>query len=133
MTSLVTTTGDKGEIWKKIKLVRIYDKVYTDIRSTFEDEYIGKVQNSYENKLLLCAAVNAYYEVLEQEGLLDPGKSRLDIDVVAQKTYLRSIGEPVDEWNEQQIKEANTRDQVFVAGPLRALDAIEDIQMIINL
>ena len=133
VTSLVTTTGDKGEIWKKIKLVRIYDKVYTDIRSTFEDEYIGKVQNSYENKLLLCAAVNAYYEVLEQEGLLDPGKSRLDIDVVAQKTYLRSIGEPVDEWNEQQIKEANTRDQVFVAGPLRALDAIEDIQMIINL
>lgn len=133
VTSLVTTTEDKGEVWKKIKLVRIYDKVYTDIRGTFEDEYIGKVQNSYENKLLLCAAVNAYYEVLEQEGLLDPGKSRLDINVAAQKTYLKSIGEPVDDWNEQQIKEANTRDQVFVAGPLTALDAIEDIHMVINL
>lgn len=133
VTSLVTTTEDKGEVWKKIKLVRIYDKVYTDIRGTFEDEYIGKVQNSYENKLLLCAAVNAYYEVLEQEGLLDPGKSRLDINVAAQKTYLKSIGEPVDDWNEQQIKEANTRDKVFVAGPMRALDAIEDIAMVINL
>lgn len=133
VTSLVTTTEDKGEVWKKIKLVRIYDKVYTDIKRTFEDEYIGKVQNSYENKLLLCAAVNAYYEVLEQEGILDPGKSRLEINTAAQKTYLRSIGEDVDNMSEQEIKEANTRDKVFVTGPLTALDAIEDIQMIINL
>lgn len=133
VTSLVTTTEDKGEVWKKIKLVRVYDKVYTDIKRTFEDEYIGKVQNSYENKLLLCAAVNAYYEVLEQEGILDPGKSRIDIDVAAQKTYLKSIGVDVDSMNEQQIKEANTRDKVFVAGPLVALDAIEDIRLVINL
>lgn len=133
VTSLVTTTEAKGAEWKKIKLVRIYNLVYNDIKRTFEDEYIGKVQNSYKNKLLLCAAINAYYESLEEAGLLDAGKSYVEIDVEAQKTYLRSIGVDVDNMSEQEIKEANTGDKVFITGPLVALDAIEEIQLTISL
>lgn len=133
VTSLVTTTETKGEDWKKIKLVRILDMIYTDVKSTIEDEYIGKVQNSYENKLLLCAAINAYFEVLEQERVLDPGKNRCEINVAAQKTYLKSIGVDVDNMTEQQIKEANTRDQVFLIATVRPLDAIEDVQLVVNL
>lgn len=133
VTSLVTTTETKGADWKKIKLVRILDMIYTDIKSTIEDEYIGKVQNSYENKLLLCAAINAYYEVLEAERVLDPGKNKCEINVAAQKTYLKSIGGDVDNMTEQEIKEANTRDQVFLISIVRPLDAIEDVQLVVNL
>ncbi|MBO8158829.1 phage tail sheath subtilisin-like domain-containing protein [Thermosyntropha sp.] len=133
VTSLVTTTETKGEDWKKIKLVRILDMIYTDIKTTIEDEYIGKVQNSYENKLLLCAAINAYFEVLEQERVLDPGKNKCEIDIEAQKAYLRSIGEDVDNRTTQQIKEANTRDKVFLLATVRPLDAIEDVQLVVNL
>lgn len=133
VTSLVTTTEDKGPDWKKIKLVRILDMVYHDVKETIEDYYIGSVQNSYENKLLLIAAINAYYETLELEHLLDPGKNRCEIDIEAQKAYLKSIGEPVDTWTEQQIKEANTRDKVFLLSTLRPLDAIEDVTLKINL
>jgi hypothetical protein len=133
VTSLVTTTETKGADWKKIKLVRILDMVYHDIKSTIEDVYIGKYQNSYENKLLLLSAINAYFEVLEQELVLDPGKNRCEINVPAQKTYLRSIGEDVDNMTEQEIKEANTRDQVFLVSTVRPLDAIEDVDLIINL
>lgn len=133
VTSLVTTTETKGTDWKKIKLVRILDMIYTDIKATIEDEYIGKVQNSYENKLLLCAAINAYFEVLELERVLDPGKNRCEINIAAQKAYLKSIGEDVDNMTEQEIKEANTRDQVFLLATVRPLDAIEDVQLVVNL
>lgn len=133
VTSLVTTTETKGADWKKIKLVRILDMIYTDVKNTIEDEYIGKVQNSYENKLLLCAAINAYFEVLEQERVLDPGKNRCEINVEAQKAYLRSIGEDVDNMTVQEIKEANTRDKVFLLATVRPLDAIEDVTLVVNL
>jgi len=133
VTSLTTTTETKGEAWKKIKVVRILDMMYHDIKETIEDAYVGSIQNSYENKLLLCAAINAYYEVLEQERVLDPGKNRCEIDLVAQKTYLKSIGEPVDDMREQEIKEANTRDKVFLTSTVRPLDAMEDVQLVVNL
>jgi len=133
VTSLLTTTEAKGADWQKIKLVRILDMVYHDIKETIEDEYIGSVQNSYPNKLLLIAAVNAYYETLELERVLDSGKNRCQINVPAQKAYLKSIGEPADAWKEQQIKEANTRDKVFLVSTVRPLDAIEDVNLVINL
>lgn len=133
VTSLVTTTEEKGSDWKKIKLVRILDKVYHDVKETIEDEYIGSVQNSYPNKLLLVAAINAYYETLELERVLDSGKNLCLINIPAQKVYLKSIGEPVDTWKEQQIKEANTKDKVFLVSSVRPLDAIEDVNLVINL
>jgi len=133
VTSLTTTTETKGADWKKIKLVRILDMVYTDVKATIEDTYIGAYQNSYENKLLLIAAINAYYEVLERERILDPGKNKCEINVPAQKTYLQSIGVDVATMTDQQIKEANTRDKVFLVSTVRPLDAIEDIQLYINL
>lgn len=139
VTSLTTTTEDIGADWKKIKLVRIYDKVYTDVYNTIEDEYIGKVQNSYENKLLLIAAITAYYEVLELENILDPGKNVCRIDVAAQKVYLRSIGyempdgRGVDDMTIQEIKEANTKDKVFLESYIKGLDAIEDFKMVVHI
>ncbi|NNV04744.1 phage tail sheath C-terminal domain-containing protein, partial [Brevibacillus sp. MCWH] len=129
VTSLVTTTQDKGDDFKKIKIVDILDLMYMDIRKTIEDKYIGKYANSYENKVLLIQAINAYYEQLEIDGLLDTGKNSAEIDLDAQRVYLRSIGVDVDSMKDQQIKEANTRDKVFLLSRVRPLDAIEDIDM----
>lgn len=129
VTSLVTTTQDKGDDFKKIKIVDILDLIYMDIRKTIEDKYIGKYANSYDNKVLLIQAINAYYEQLEIDGLLDTGKNSAEIDLDAQRVYLRSIGVDVDSMKDQQIKEANTRDKVFLLSRVRPLDAIEDIDM----
>ncbi len=139
VTSLVTLTQVKGADWQKIKLVRIYDLVYTDIKSTIEDYYVGKVQNSYAGKLILIASINAYYETREQQGYLDPGKNVCQINLPAQKAYLQSIGytmpdgTPVSLMADQQIKEANTGDHVFLISSLKALDAMEDFDMVINI
>lgn len=135
VTSMTTVTEDRGVDWKKIKIVRILNKTYEDVKATIEDMYIGKVQNSYINKLLLVSAINAYFEQLEQDGVLDPGKNSAEIDVAAQRTYLKTIMDPaqVTSMTDQQVKEANTRDQVFLQATQRPLDAIEDVKLTVYL
>ncbi len=131
VNSLVTTTADKGEDFKKIKMVDIMDMRHTDIRKTIEDSYIGKYPNSYDNKLLLVSAIKAYDESLETDGLLDPEfDNTTAIDTAAQKTYLESIGIATSGMTEQEIKEANTHDKVFLQSNIKILDAIEDFKLI---
>ncbi|UVI32087.1 phage tail sheath C-terminal domain-containing protein [Paenibacillus spongiae] len=126
VTSYITVTGDRGEDWKKIKLVRIYNKIYDDIRTTIENFYIGRVQNSYANKLSLVASIRSYFNELENQEILDTGKNSIDIDVDAQRNYLNSIGTNTSGWTEGQIREANTRDKVFLQANIRALDGMEN-------
>jgi hypothetical protein len=133
VTSFVTTSQERGADWKKIKIVRVLNKMCEDIRRTCEDSYIGKYSNSYINKVLLISAIGAYFEQLEQAGVLNPGKNKVDIDVPAQRTYLHSIGTSTTGWTEQQIREADTRDQVFLLSTAKPLDAIEDIKLDIYL
>lgn len=132
VTSLTTLTN-KSSDWQKIKIVRILDKIYSDLKSTIEDNYIGRVSNSYQNKLLLMAAVRNYFEILERQGILEPGFNKCDIDMEAQKIYLLGIGIDISALNDQQVKEYNTRDKVFLTSTVRPIDAIEDVQMKINL
>ena len=47
VTSLVATS-DVSRVFKKIKHVEGADMIVSDIRKIFEDEYVGKVTNSYE-------------------------------------------------------------------------------------
>ena len=47
----------------------------------------------------------------------------------AQKAYLKSIGVDISEMREQEIKEYNTREKVFIALKCKILDAIEEINL----
>ena len=133
VNSLTTTTADKGEAFKKIKIVETVDMIKNDIRGTVEDSYIGKFSNSYDNKCLLISAIRGYFEQLELEGILDPGRSNVGIDVSAQRNYLISTGVDISEMSEQQIKEANTGSTIFLAASIKILDAIEDINLTITI
>lgn len=129
VNSLTTTIESHGEEFKKIKIVEAVDMIQSDIRMTAQDNYIGKYANSYDNKCLLITAIKGYFTQLEQEGILDPGKSVVDIDMDAQKAYLESIGTDVSEMSEQEIRNANTKDKVYLAASIKILDAIEDIDL----
>jgi len=126
VTSFKTTTPTKGETWKKIKKVDILDLIVTDITKTVSDNYVGKYPNNYDNKMLLLSAIKAYQKGLERDELLDEG-SVAEIDVEAQKQYLITKGVDVDKMNEQEIKEVNTDDQVFIKMTQKVLDAMEDV------
>jgi hypothetical protein len=130
VNSLTTTTADKSASFKKIKIVDTYDLIYTDIKTTVEDNYIGKYANSYDNKIVLITAINGYLDGLVAEGLLDPNfDNKVMIDVDAQKTYLEGVGVDTSVLSVQEIKEYNTADKVFISGNIKALDAMEDITL----
>ncbi len=128
VTSLTTTSQGMLDSFKKIKIVEIMDLIRTDITATAEDEYVGKYANSYDNKMLLVAAVRGYFMGLEQSGLVQPGYT-VDINVDAQEQYLVSKGVNVEDMTEQQLREADTGSQVFLLVRCKILDAIEDIDI----
>lgn len=129
VNSLTTTTANKGEDFKKIKIVDAIDLVRDDIRNTFDNYYVGKVVNTYDNKILFLAAVNAYFDELERLDVLDPNYNNIaEIDLEAQKAYLQSIGVDVSGMKDQEIKEYNTGSKVFAKASVKFLDAMEDLQ-----
>lgn len=139
VTSFVTTTGNKGDSFKKIKLVEDMDMIKTDIQSTIQDDYIGKYANSYDNKCLLITAINGYFKTLVSEGVIESGTAEVDIE--SQRTYLESLGKAVtvngftkkpDELSDDEVKVANTDSHVFLKATVVLTDAIEDVNLTIN-
>jgi hypothetical protein len=128
VNSLTTTTATKGADFKKIKIIEGVDMVRDDIQNTFNDSYVGKVINSYDNKVLFLAAVNAYFKSLEKIDVLDPDSTNLaEVDTTTQSTWLTAQGVDVSLLSDQQIKEYNTGDNVFALANAKYLDAMEDL------
>ena len=132
VNSLKTTTTEKGDLFQKIKLVDTMDLIHNDIRKTCIDTYIGKVANNYDNKCILMTAISSYFEELAKDQLIEKD-FKVDIDIDKQVKYLKSIGVDTSEMDEQQIKEANTKDKVFLLANIKLVDAMEEISLEINL
>lgn len=136
VNSLTTVTEVDTEDLKKIKISAIQDLIETDIYSTINSSYIGNYSNSYDNKCLLITAIKNYLKGLEAteygRGYLKADSSTIEINVTAQKQYLESIGVDTSAMDEQAIKEANTGSYVFLKGTISILDAIEDVEILIN-
>lgn len=128
INSLTTVGSTKSEDYKYIKIVDTMDLIYNDVRRTCEDNYIGKFPNSYDNKCNLLVAIQAYLEALRDDNILDANISTA-IDINAQRNYLKSKNEPVEDMTLQEIKEANTQSYVFIQSNFKILNAIEDIKI----
>jgi len=134
VTSFVTTTKDKGDSFKKIKLVDAMHMIHEDIKRNAEDSYLGKYANSYDNKCLLVTAIQSYLDQLVLDGILDKScDNKVYIDMESQTAYLKSIGVDVESLSEQELKEYNTKDKVFLASNIKILDAIEEIVLNIRI
>ena len=131
VNSLVTVAGDKSAEFKKIKLIDIMDMIYEDIKRTVEDDFIGKVRNTYANKLLLCNAINAYFEQLEAEEILEVKANHCELDVDAIRVYLRNSGVNLDTLKPAEIKAYNTGDKVFIKAKISMIDSMEIIDFVI--
>ncbi len=131
VNSLVTTNQDKGNQFKKIKIVEVMDMIYDDITKTAQDSYLGKFSNSYDNKCLLISAIGGYFEQLIIDEILS--EANIDIDVDAQRIYLKSKGVVTDELKDNDIRLHDTDDKVFLKASIKILDAIEEIILPINI
>lgn len=102
-----------------------------DIKRTAEDNYLGRYANTYDNKCLLLSAIGNYFEKVKQDNILS-GYS-IEIDVDANRAYLKDKGKDVDAMSDDDIKTANTGSSVFLKATIQILDAIEDIVLPITI
>lgn len=129
VTSLTTTSEEKPEDFKKIKIVEGRDIITHDIHSTFEDEYVGKVVNSYDNKQIFVGAVNDYFRSLENSVLDAEADNLVEVDAEGNRDYLESRGTDTTDMTDQELKEANTGSWLFLTGSCKFLDAMEDLKL----
>lgn len=132
VTSL-TTAGAKGADRKKIKIVEGMDLYMEDIRSTFKEHYVGQVRNDYNNKQAFVAAVNAYHRGIEGDVLDESHDNLAQISLEAQRVCLEGQGIPTEDMSDVQILEGNTGSAVFLEASVKFVDAMEDLNMIVEM
>ena len=128
VNSRTSITEDRGEQFKKIKLVNSYKLINNAIYKVIIDHYIGKVPNSYDNKCLLIVEIKNFLADLSTEELIEKGFD-VGINMTKQKEYLKSKGVDVKAMTEQEIKEANTGSKVFLSISIKGIDAMEDFDI----
>lgn len=127
VTSLTTLQEPKGDAMKKIKLRKITNLIHNDLRKVIVEKYIGKVPNNYDNKCILITEIASYLDDLALEQLIEKAIT-VGIDIEAQKKWLKeNTTLDVNSMTEQEIKEANTQDKVFLAISIKLIDAMEEI------
>lgn len=127
VNSLTTLTDIKGNAFQKIKLRKTLNLIHNDLRRVIVEKYIGKVPNNYDNKCVLITEIKNYLDELATEQLIEKVNT-VSIDLIAQKKWLKdNTNLDVNAMTEQEIKEANTQSNVFIAISLKVVDAMEDI------
>lgn len=140
VNSFITTIDEKGDSFKKIKIVEAMDMINDDIVKTAQDSYLGKYANSYSNKCLLISAISSYFAQLRRDGIVSSYSVGLDAKAI--RNYLKSKGlkavidngetseiKEVDDCSDEEIIRADTGASVFLTGNVKVLDAMEDIKM----
>lgn len=127
--SLTTFTTDVGQDFRFIKIIECVDMITDDIRDTFKSDYVGKVINDYNHKMLFISAIHVYFSGLKGN-VLDNSPTvtnEVDIDEEQQKNYAILHGDDVSKMTVQQIREYNTGTNVYLAGRITPVNAMEDL------
>lgn len=132
VNSLTTIPTEGKADWSKIKIVEGMDLLTYYLRTTIQDEYVGRYANTYDNKCVLVTAIQTFLAELEGQGVLSSGESWAEIDVEAQEKWMRSQGIETADMTAQEIKEYQTGSWVFVRVGGRFVDAMEDFQLSVD-
>lgn len=133
VTSLQTTDEQKPEAYKKIKVVEGMDVIQHDIFATFENSYVGKVVNSYDNKQMFVGAVNDYFRSMQNAILNAEAENMVEVSAEGNRRYLEEHGTDTTDMTEQELKEADTGSYMFLEGTCTFLDAAEDLNLDISM
>ncbi|OAT88268.1 phage tail sheath C-terminal domain-containing protein, partial [Candidatus Arthromitus sp. SFB-turkey] len=136
VNSLTTVNKDKQESFKKIRIIEILDMVKDDIYRTMKKEYVGKIANTYDNKMNCIGTINSYLKELQNQEILGDGENRVDIDLESHKQVLRDKGyteDKISNMSETELRKINTGSYFYVTGSITPVDSIEDIRILFNI
>mgnify|MGYP001071724976 CR=1 FL=1 len=132
VNSLTTIPATGKADWSKIKIVEGMDLLTYYLRTTIQDQYVGRYANTYDNKCVLVTAIQTFLAELEGQGVLSSGESWAELDAEAQEKWMRSQGIETADMTAQEIKEYQTGSWVFVRVGGRFVDAMEDFQLSVD-
>lgn len=127
--SLTTFTTDKGEEFRKIKIIEGIDMVTDDIRDTFKKYYVGKVINDYNHKMLFISAILVYFSEIKGNVLDADATNTVDIDTTWQSNYAKLHGDDPTTMSVMEIRQYNTGDTLALVGDIRFVDAMENLKI----
>lgn len=112
----------------KIRNVDTMNMIKDDIKDAFENQYVGKVLNSYDNKMALVALINSSYLAGLSGDVLNPDYANsVDINVAKHMELAKQDGKDVSEMTEMQLRKYDTGAAVYLAGSVCFLDTMEDL------
>lgn len=127
--SLTTFTTDKGEEFRKIKIIEGIDLVTDDIRDTFKKYYVGKVINGYNNKMLFISAIMVYFSEIKGNVLDADATNTVDIDTTWQSNYAKLHGDDPATMSVMEIRQYNTGDTLALVSDIRFVGAMENLKI----
>lgn len=128
VTSLKTTDSTHPADMKKITIVEAMDLILADISTEFKDNYVGKYKNSYDNQALFISAINSYFKSLAKEDILDNSYTNVaSVDIEAQRDAWLVSNSDAASWDDAKVKSMTFGSNVYLAGDIKILDAIEDL------
>jgi len=106
-----------------------------DIRDEFKNNYVGKYKNSYDNQILLIAAVRDYFNQLSRQNILDIEYANIvDINVSAQRAAWVAAGTTAAaEWTDAEVKRAAYKRTVYLTADVKILGSMEHLTFEINM
>lgn len=130
INSLVTTGQGITDDMKFILVAEVMDMIYTDIYATWKNFYKGKYKNSLDNQMLLIGAINSYFKALANDLILDPNfENKTKVDVEKQRlANIPKYGEEVATWDDNKVMEMTVGTDVYLAGNIKILNAMEDFE-----
>ncbi len=136
VNALTTITKDKNESFKKIRIVEIIDMIKNDICKTLKNEYIGKMSNTYDNKMNCISVINSYLKSLVDQELLGDGDNKVDLNLESHKQVLRDKGvneEEISNMSDTELRKINTGSKLYIIGSITPVDSVEDINIIFSI
>lgn len=124
----------KNDEFKSIRVMDVLDMIHDEIYDNFNNHYIGKVPNTYDNQVLFINEVNRGFSELEGLELLsDIEDNRAWVDVDTQRAAWENAGIDTTDWDDDEVKEKPFRRNVYLAGKIRVVETIEDLDFSIEI
>ena len=100
INTLHTFTIDKGKQFRKNRVLRVLDGIANDLKATFENYYLGKVDNNADGRNLLKSEAISYMNTLQAINAVQNFDAQADVTFVAgdesDAVYAEIGAQPVD-------------------------------------
>ncbi len=134
VNTLTTTNDEYTEDMKSICIVEGMKRVEEDMIYAFRTGYKGKYKNDYDHQNLFMAAAEFYLRQLEELGIFDPYYANsIDINVAYQRALWKAQGKDADNWDDQTVRETTYKNMFYPLLDVKFLDALEGMQMTVEM